>query len=91
MKKRITTIFHYIVFLFCLTGGLCLLFFVLKQRYHPAKYTPAKISESAATLSNPYCGFYQLNGYMLSDSTSQTLLPTGEQNAVHLTPIRLCF
>ena len=70
MKKRITTIFHYIVFLFCLTVGLCLLFFVLKQRYHPAKYTPAKISESAATLSNPYCGFYQLNGYVLSDSTS---------------------
>jgi hypothetical protein len=40
MKKRITIIFRYIVFLFCLTGGLCLLFFVLKQRYHPAKYTP---------------------------------------------------
>ena len=70
MKKRITTIFHYIVFLFCLTGGLCLLLFILKQRYHPVEYTPAKISESAATLSNPYCGFYQLNGYVLSDSTS---------------------
>lgn len=70
MKKRITTIFRYFIFLLCLVAGLLALFFLLRRRYHPADYTPASLTESDAALSNPYCGFYQLNGYILSDTAS---------------------
>lgn len=70
MKKIITTTLRYIIFLLCLAAGLYTLFFVLRHRYHPVDYAPAELTESDAAISNPYCGFYQMNGFVLSDTSS---------------------
>lgn len=44
--------------------GLCALFFFASSRI---RYESATMTESSEILNNPYCGFYHLYGYLLSD------------------------
>ena len=44
--------------------GMCALFFFAASRIH---YESAAMTESSEILNNPYCGFYHLYGYLLSD------------------------
>lgn len=37
-------------------------------------YTPASILENRDILSNPYCGFYRINGYTLTDDPDSTII-----------------
>ncbi len=63
------TIFKFILILL-IAGLLCSavwIFVRFRQLYHPITYRCAEYTEQAAVLSNPYCGYYQMYGYTLSD------------------------
>lgn len=55
------------IFLLCLIflSGISIFFFT--QRYLPVDYQEAALSETTASLANPYRGFYDLHGYVLSE------------------------
>lgn len=48
---------------------MLLLAFLQRRLY--VTYDVSPVISSTAVLQNPYCGFYQLRGYMLSDAASQ--------------------
>ena len=47
-----------------LVSGLCALFYFTAPR---TRYEAAAMTENSEILNNPYCGFYHLYGYLLSE------------------------
>lgn len=73
MKRIFLTTYRVLLFLVCLGILLASLGYFCVTRYLRVNYEPAALSDSAALLDNPYCGFYALNGYILSeDNTADT-------------------
>lgn len=67
MKKKLPIILHSLFFIFCFTLSVLILYHLISSRYLKIKYTPSSIEESSRNLDNPYRGFYQMGGYILSD------------------------
>lgn len=68
MKKMKTIILT--IFILLLIAALCFAGYAAMryhQLYHPVTYQAASYSEQAAVLPNPYCGYYQMYGFTLSD------------------------
>ncbi len=68
--KKILRIFA-ILFHIILFAALAL--FVLYSRFRPISYTPAAFTETNALLDNPFCGFFHLNGYLLSEDPPENM------------------
>ena len=67
MKRNLLNIYHTVLFLICvLITASCLYYAFFNRRLH-IEYTPSSSAESPAVLDNPYCGFYQMNGFVLSE------------------------
>lgn len=72
MKKKNVTNLKRILILCVAAIFVCGI--LLYQKIHVVTYTAADCSESAGTLSNPYCGWYSIHGYIISDDKA-LLLP----------------
>ena len=67
MKKKSSIILHSLFFVICSVLAVLFLYHIISIRRLNVKYTPAMTEESSLELDNPYRGFYQLSGYILSD------------------------
>ena len=67
MKKKLPVILHSLFFIFCFTLAALILHHLISSRYLKIEYTPSSSEESSQDLDNPYRGFYQMGGYILSD------------------------
>ena len=67
MKKKSSIILHSLFFVICSVLAVLFLYHIISIRRLNVKYTPAMTEESSRELDNPYRGFYQLSGYILSD------------------------
>lgn len=83
MKKRfhiISLAVHFLLFAFCLCAVMIVCIFFFHSRQLKIAYTQVVSDESAAFVSNPYCGFYQMSGYTLSeDATAESAATWGTQ------------
>ena len=68
MKKKSSIILHSLFFVICSVLAVLCLYHIISIRRLNVKYTPAMTEESSRELDNPYRGFYQLSGYILSDN-----------------------
>ena len=68
MKKKSSIILHSLFFVICSVLAVLFLYHIISIRRLNVKYTPAMTEESSRELDNPYRGFYQLSGYILSDN-----------------------
>lgn len=68
MKKKSSIILHSLFFVICSVLAVLFLYHIISIRRLNVKYTPAMTEESSLELDNPYRGFYQLSGYILSDN-----------------------
>lgn len=68
MKKKSSIILHSLFFVICSVLAVLCLYHIISIRRLNVKYTPAITEESSRELDNPYRGFYQLSGYILSDN-----------------------
>lgn len=68
MKKKSSVIIHSLFFIFCFTLAVFILYYIISVRHLDIKYTPVSSEESSESLTNPYRGFYQMGGYILSDN-----------------------
>lgn len=61
--------------LFCLIITVILICAVLSSPLSLSlSYTPANIQENRDILANPYCGFYRINGYTLTDDADSSII-----------------
>lgn len=70
MKHHIKTFFHIAICLFFLTIASVVIVSLYRLRSLSVTYEPAVLSDSTTALANPYCGFYQMYGYTLSDTNN---------------------
>lgn len=70
MKRNFIRIFRAIIFIICLGLAIGVLSYLFLNRRMSADYKPVAYTESSAQISNPYCGFYRMNGYTLSDTAT---------------------
>ena len=70
MKRNFIKFFQMLIFIICLGLAIGVLSYLFLNRRMSANYEPASYNESSSPLNNPYCGFYQINGYTLSDTLS---------------------
>lgn len=61
----------------CILSFVCIFCFVLWKYVYLIRYTPDSYAESTDELSNPYIGWYTIQGYLLSD-TEPLLFPDPE-------------
>lgn len=71
MKHHIKTFFHVTIGLCFLFAAGILILYLCHLRSLSVTYEPTVLSDSTAVLENPYCGFYQMYGYTLSDTNEQ--------------------
>ena len=69
MKKKLPVILHSLFFIFCFTLAVLILHHLISSRYLKIEYTPSSSEESSQNLDNPYRGFYQMGGYILSEKS----------------------
>lgn len=62
MKKRILIVIPCIFILLCIFA-----LFLIDKNYYTIEYTPIELKETTAVLDNPYCGWYQICAYMLTN------------------------
>ena len=81
MGKKWSTILHSAFFLFCIVLSVLIFSHWVSGRNLHISYVSDPASESSQILENPYCGFYQMNGYILSDDqTSEDALDWYQKN-----------
>lgn len=68
MKRTIYFITAILIFIL-LTFGI-----TFSKLYHPVTYKAPEYTEKAQLLSNPYCGFYRMYGYVLKDEGTEDVL-----------------
>ena len=71
MKKEHSARFYILRFLICAALACGAFFYAFTLRRLNLAYTPSETAESSTLLSNPYCGFYKISGYTLSDDHSE--------------------
>ena len=67
MKKVKISLFVFLSAIFLLTAAW------IFHRYHPLEFRASLTEENPSVLANPFCGFYQMYGYTLSDEGSEPL------------------
>ena len=78
-KKRRYFIMHYKRpnnfkrILFICAAAVCVLVIFLYQKIHFVTYEADNATAIAGTISNPYCGWYSIRGYRISDDTKLQL------------------
>lgn len=91
----IKKILHSLPFrLLCILGCvICICFLLISNYFLPLSYTPVSYEESTEILTNPYCGFYTIYGYTLSDNSSNHIdlsyVPTDTGNSRRLVMIQI--
>lgn len=70
MKRNFIRTFQVLSFILCLVLTVGILYYLFFNRRMSADYEPVAYTESSVLLDNPYCGFYQMNGYTLSDTAT---------------------
>ena len=70
MKKKLPVVIHSLFFIVCLTAAVFTLYHMISIRHLKVKYISTSSEESSESLVNPYRGFYQMSGYILSDDKS---------------------
>jgi len=68
MKK----VFRLFAILFHIVLFIALSLFILYPRFQPVAYIPAVYAEDSAILDNPYCGFYRMYGFALSEDDPES-------------------
>ena len=68
IKKRILIPAASMAFVSFLSAALIILSVFYSRHQYLFTYTPAAFTESSEALRNPYCGFYSMYGYTLSDN-----------------------
>lgn len=76
MKKKLFCLFSISAVIICI-------FLYIRHTYLPIYYTSAEYKESSELLDNPYCGFYHLYGYLLSESGNEDVLEWSENILEH--------
>ena len=71
MKKSNSAVGYSILFLLCATLTATVIIRFISARQLTATYEPDNTQESNTLVQNPFCGFYKINGYMLSDSSTK--------------------
>lgn len=71
MKKSNSAVGYSILFLLCATLTATVVIRFISARQLTATYEPDSTQESNTLVQNPFCGFYKINGYMLSDSSTK--------------------
>ena len=71
MKKYKSAVFHSIVFFFCAILTVTAITYLISNRRLSVTYRQDNSGESNTRIQNPFCGFYKINGYILSDDTKQ--------------------
>lgn len=81
MKKNKSAVCYIVLFLLCVSlAAVAIVHFVSVQRL-TVTYEPADTQESNAIVQNPFCGFYKINGYVLSDnSTKKDIVSQAKKN-----------
>lgn len=80
MKKKQSRFVHFLVFIFCAVAGAAALYYMISVHTVHLSYSAENLEESTSSLDNPYCGFYQMNGYTLSEeNTAQLAAEWGTQ------------
>ena len=67
MKKKLSFRGNIAVFTLCIALVIAASFYALSVRQLNVVYTPADSKESTADITNPFCGFYKINGYVLAE------------------------
>lgn len=84
MKQFFSTTYRVLSFLACLGIFIAAPYYFCTTRYIRVTYTPTTLSDSAVLLDNPYCGFYKLNGYILSEeNTAESAAEWGQQRCAY--------
>ena len=86
MKKKLPIILHSLFFIFCFTLAALILHHLISSRYLKIEYTPSSSEESSQDLDNPYRGFYQMGGYILSDKETPKTATTGAKKTAPQIP-----
>lgn len=71
MKKSNSAVGYSILFLLCAALTATVVIRFISARQLTATYEPDNTQESNTLVQNPFCGFYKINGYMLSDSSTK--------------------
>lgn len=71
MKKSKSAVGYIVLFLLCTALTATVIMRFISARRLNVAYEPDNTQESNALVQNPFCGFYKINGYMLSDSTTK--------------------
>lgn len=71
MKRYFKNIFHITLYILCMLLALFIILSIFLERYLSVTYETTTLSPSTTILDNPYCGFYQMQGYTLADSPEQ--------------------
>lgn len=72
MKKKLTMLHRMILIIICITLAIGVILKVMSLRRLHTTFQSAISEESSTSISNPFCGFYQLEGYTLNDKKSAT-------------------
>lgn len=67
MKKNLSFWGNIAVFTLCTALVIAASFYALSVRQLNVVYTPEASGESTAEITNPFCGFYKINGYVLAE------------------------
>lgn len=81
MKKTISTVGHIIIFFCCAALTVAAILYLASRQQLSVTYKPDTAQESSTLIQNPFCGFYKINGYMLSDDdTKKNLVSQVKKN-----------
>lgn len=81
MKKSNSAVGYSILFLLCAALTATVIIRFISARQLTATYESDNTQESNTLVQNPFCGFYKINGYMLSDSsTKKELISQARKN-----------
>lgn len=70
MKKKLTMLHRMILIIICITLVIGVVLKVMSLRRLHTTFKSVISEESSTSISNPFCGFYQLEGYTPSDKKS---------------------
>lgn len=79
MKRQLNTFYQTLLSIFCILLSGILLYAIFLYRNLHVTYEPAVLTTSTQKIQNPYCGFYHLRGYMLSEEPSYDATEWAEQ------------
>lgn len=89
MKKNKQIATRTILFLICSIFALTIILYLIFVRCINVSYNANNSKESSTMVTNPYCGFYQMGGYMLSEKDTPKKAETWSKNFCKSTSLPL--